>query len=56
MASLYDRISKGKISVDEITASMERSTSAGGKYLKQLAKVWLAYMKEFPKEQYQLMK
>ena len=32
MESLYDRISKGTISVDEITASMERSTSEGGKY------------------------
>jgi len=27
MSSLYDRISKGTISVDEITASMERATS-----------------------------
>ena len=32
MSSLYDRISNGSISVDEITKSMERSTSAGGKY------------------------
>jgi len=32
MASLYDRVSKGTISIDEITASMERSTSEGGKY------------------------
>lgn len=32
MSSLYDRISKGTISVDEITASMQRSTSEGGKY------------------------
>ena len=32
MSSLYDRISKGSISVDEITASMKRSTSQGGKY------------------------
>lgn len=32
MESLYDRISKGTISVDEITASMERSTAEGGKY------------------------
>jgi len=32
MASLYDRISKGTITIDEITASMERSTSEGGKY------------------------
>ena len=32
MESLYDRISKGTISVDEITASMQRSTEEGGKY------------------------
>ncbi len=32
MSSLYDRISKGTISVDEITASMQRSTAEGGKY------------------------
>lgn len=32
MESLYERISEGKISVDEITASMERSTAEGGKY------------------------
>lgn len=32
MASLYDRISKGTIAVDEITDSMIRSTSEGGKY------------------------
>ena len=32
MNSLYKRISKGTLSVDEITASMERSTSEGGKY------------------------
>ena len=38
MASLYDRISKGTISVDEITASMQRSTSAGGKYFKSMEK------------------
>ena len=38
MASLYDRISKGAISVDEITASMERSTSAGGKYFQSMEK------------------
>ena len=38
MASLYDRISKGTISVDEITASMERSTSAGGKYFQSMEK------------------
>jgi tape measure domain-containing protein len=38
MASLYDRISKGTISVDEITASMERSTSVGGKYFGSMDK------------------
>ena len=32
MSSLYDRISRGTITVDEITQAMERSTSAGGKY------------------------
>lgn len=38
MASLYDRISAGTISIDEITASMERSTSEGGKYFKSMEK------------------
>lgn len=38
MASLYERISKGKVTVDEITASMERSTSAGGKYFQSMKK------------------
>lgn len=38
MASLYDRISKGTISVDEITASMERATAAGGKYYQSMQK------------------
>lgn len=38
MGSLYDRISKGTMSVDEITASMERSTSEGGKYFKSMEK------------------
>ena len=38
MASLYDRISKGTISVDEITASMQRSTSEGGKYFQSMEK------------------
>lgn len=38
MASLYDRISHGTISVDEITAAMVRSTSAGGKYYKSMDK------------------
>lgn len=38
MESLYNRISKGTISVDEITASMERATSEGGKYFKSMEK------------------
>lgn len=38
MASLYDRISKGAISVDEITASMQRATSEGGKYFQSMEK------------------
>jgi len=37
MASLYNRISKGTISVNEITASMQRSTSEGGKYFQSMA-------------------
>ena len=38
MGSLYDRISKGTISVDEITAAMEKSTAAGGKYFGSMEK------------------
>ena len=38
MASLYQRISEGALSVDEITASMERSTAAGGKYFQSMQK------------------
>ena len=38
MESLYDRISDGTLSVDEITASMERSTSTGGKYFQSMEK------------------
>lgn len=38
MASLYERISKGTLAVEEITASMERSTSEGGKYFESMAK------------------
>lgn len=38
MASLYDRISKGTISVDEITASMQRATSERGKYFQSMEK------------------
>lgn len=36
MKSLYDRISRGKMSVDEITESMKRSTSEGGKYFQSM--------------------
>lgn len=36
MQSLYDRISHGKMSVDEITDSMKRSTAEGGKYFKSM--------------------
>lgn len=38
MASLYERISDGSISVDEITASMTRATSEGGKYFQSMEK------------------
>ena len=38
MSSLYDRISKGTLSIDEITASMQRSTSEGGKYFQSMDK------------------
>ena len=38
MSSLYSRISKGTMAVDEITASMERSTSVGGKYYQSMLK------------------
>lgn len=38
MASLYDRISAGTLSIDEITASMQRSTSEGGKYFQSMDK------------------
>lgn len=38
MASLYQRISDGTLAVDEITASMERSTAAGGKYFQSMQK------------------
>lgn len=38
MASLYDRISKGTISVNEITASMQRATSEGGRYFQSMEK------------------
>lgn len=38
MQSLYDRISSGSISVDEITASIQRSTSEGGKYFQSMEK------------------
>lgn len=38
MSSLYDRISDGTLSVDEITASMMRSTSEGGRYFQSMDK------------------
>ena len=38
MASLYDRISKGKMSVDEITQSMRYATSEGGKFFGSMDK------------------
>ena len=38
MASLYQRISDGALSVDEITASMERSTAVGGRYFQSMQK------------------
>ena len=38
MESLYDRISSGTLSVDEITASMQRSTAEGGKYFQSMEK------------------
>lgn len=38
MQSLYDRISAGTLSVDEITASMQRATSEGGKYYQSMQK------------------
>ena len=36
MQHLYGRVSKGKMSVDEITESMKRSTSEGGKYFQSM--------------------
>ena len=38
MQSLYDRISDGTLAVDEITASMQRATSEGGKYYQSMQK------------------
>ncbi|MFR4340049.1 MAG: hypothetical protein DBX91_14055 [Subdoligranulum variabile] len=38
MESLYKRISDGTLTVDEITASMQRSTSEGGKYFQSMEK------------------
>lgn len=37
MASLYDRISKGTMTVDEITESMRAATSEGGKFFGSMA-------------------
>lgn len=36
MDSLYDRISKGEVAVDEITEAMRSATSAGGKYYQSM--------------------
>lgn len=38
MESLYDRISKGTMSVDEITESMRYATSEGGKFFQSMEK------------------
>lgn len=38
MESLYDRISNGTLAVDEITASMQRATSEGGKHYQSMEK------------------
>lgn len=38
MKSLYDRISKGTISVEEITQAMKQATSEGGKYFQSMEK------------------
>lgn len=43
MESLYDRISAGTISVDAITASMQRSTSEGGRYFQSMEKQSLTF-------------
>ena len=43
MESLYSRISKGTLAVDEITASMEASTSEGGKYFQSMEKQGLTF-------------
>lgn len=37
MSSLYGRISKGTLSVDELTAAMEKATQKGGKYYGAMA-------------------
>lgn len=38
VASLYDRISKGTITIDEITQSMVNATSEGGKFFQSMEK------------------
>lgn len=38
MASLYDRISKGTMTVDEITESMRNATSEGGRFYQSMEK------------------
>jgi len=43
MESLYDRISKGTLAVDEITEAMQYSTSEGGKYFQSMEKQSLTF-------------
>ena len=38
MESLYDRISSGTLSIEEITESMQAATSAGGKFYQSMEK------------------
>lgn len=38
MDSLYDRVSKGKLSIDEITKSLQAATSEGGKFYQSMDK------------------
>ena len=38
MGSLYDRISKGTLAVDEITQAMQSATSEGGKFFRSMEK------------------
>lgn len=38
MASLYDRVSKGKVSIDEIKGAMQSATSVGGQFYQSMDK------------------